>query len=231
MAFDPRAHLRKLPGRKDKNGVQGPPVDYLEVKYRVRWFRDEHPDGKIESNIVEITNERAIFQVTVSIPGSGSATATGNESKVGFADYIGKAETVALGRALATLGYGTEFTDEFEEDKESADPTTYEVNKANSVKRDPPPPMKGASINPQSVTRKAQQVLDAQQPTNGTAGKVTPKQMSTIWAIGKGELRHSEDEIKANVYKLYNVTSMKDMTSEQADDFISILRLEQDNPA
>jgi hypothetical protein len=137
--FDPRSHTIKLPGRKDRNGNQGKPVDYLPVAKRVRWLRDEHPDAHITSQILELTADRAVIQVQVSIPDGGSAMAIGNESKVGFPDYIGKAETVALGRALAILGYGIDFADEFDEQKEEADKRDYEINQANTVKETPPP--------------------------------------------------------------------------------------------
>lgn len=135
MTFDPRAHTIKLPGR----GKDARPIDYLPVAKRVRWFREEHPDGEITSEVIELTDARAVFRVRVSIPNGGSAMATGNEYKSAFPDYIGKAETVALGRALAILGYGIDFADEFEEGREKADPSTYEINQANTVKETPPP--------------------------------------------------------------------------------------------
>jgi len=131
--YDPRSHTIKLPGRTDKNGRQSPPIDYLPVAERVRWLREVHPDAEITSSIVELTDTRAVIYVRVSIPNGGSAMSIGNESKLGFPDYIGKAETVALGRALAILGYGIGFADDFEEDRERADPKDFEVNQANTV--------------------------------------------------------------------------------------------------
>src|SRR5262249_61697389 len=56
----------------------------------------------------------AIFKARVSIPGGGSATGWGQEEAADFGDYLEKAETKALGRALAALGYGTQFTEDFE---------------------------------------------------------------------------------------------------------------------
>jgi len=154
--YNPRSHTIKLPGRKDRDGRAGPPIDYLPVAERVRWFREEHPDGIIDSTVVEITADRAVFRVRVSIPGDGGgeAEAHGNESRTGFPDYIGKAETVALGRALATLGYGIAFADEFDERRELADPKEYEIGQAAvmqpkaEAKHFPTPKTKGGFQQP-----------------------------------------------------------------------------------
>lgn len=124
----------KLPGRKDKNGNRGPAIDYLPVKERVRWLRDEHPNADIATKVIELTDTRAVMCVRVAIPGGGAAEAIGSETPTGFSDYIEKAGTVALGRALAILGYGIEFADDLDEQREAADPKDYEINQANTVK-------------------------------------------------------------------------------------------------
>ena len=61
-----------------------------------------------------MSNETAVFRATVEIPDGGSATGWGSEEASDFGDYIEKAETKALGRALAALGYGTQFCPDFE---------------------------------------------------------------------------------------------------------------------
>jgi hypothetical protein len=101
MTFDPQKHMTKLKGK-----------DYLEAKWRLVWLRDEHPDAIIETQHIDLDLERnhAIFRATVTIPGGGSATGYGSESSKDFGDFIEKAETKALARALAALGYGTQFT-------------------------------------------------------------------------------------------------------------------------
>lgn len=101
MTFDPSAHLTKLKGK-----------DYLEAKWRLVWLRDEHPNAVIETQHIDIDLEKnhAIFRATVTIPDKGSATGYGSESSRDFGDFIEKAETKALARALAALGYGTQFT-------------------------------------------------------------------------------------------------------------------------
>ena len=89
--------------------------DYLEVKWRLLWLRTEHPDAAIHTELVKHEDGFALFKADVFIPGGhGSATGWGSESVDDFADYIEAAETKALGRALAALGYGTQFCQDFD---------------------------------------------------------------------------------------------------------------------
>jgi hypothetical protein len=108
--FDPTRHMRQLRGR-------GGNSDYLDVKWRLVWLRSEHPDAQINTEHVTITADMAIFRAHVSIPGGGSATGYGSETARDFGDFIEKAETKALGRALLALGFGTQSAQEFGEDE------------------------------------------------------------------------------------------------------------------
>ena len=100
--FDPSRYLTKVSGS-----------DYLEVKWRLLWLRQTHPDASIETELVTHDGQAAIFKAKVSIPGAGSSTGWGSEQYGDFRDYIEKAETKALGRALAALGFGTQFCNDF----------------------------------------------------------------------------------------------------------------------
>lgn len=101
--FEPSKYITKVNGG-----------DYLEVKWRLVWFRNEHPDGEIETQLASHEDDVAVFRAKVAIPGGGSATGWGSEAASDFRDYLEKAETKALGRALAALGYGTQFCPDFE---------------------------------------------------------------------------------------------------------------------
>ena len=102
IEFDPSRYLTKVSGS-----------DYLEVKWRLLWLRQTHPDASIETELVTHDGQAAIFKAKVSIPGGGSSTGWGSEQYGDFRDYIEKAETKALGRALAALGFGTQFCNDF----------------------------------------------------------------------------------------------------------------------
>ena len=101
--FDPTKYLSNIKGNQ-----------YLEVKWRLLWFRTEHPEGEIQTELVEFSPEHAVFKATVQLPDKGTATGYGMCAKTEFSDYLEKAETKALGRALAHLGYGTQFAPDIE---------------------------------------------------------------------------------------------------------------------
>jgi hypothetical protein len=105
--FNPNDHLISLKGKS-----------YLEVKYRLVWFRDENPDWGISTDIVKLDMEAkyAIVKATITDPtGRVLAQGTKMEDIKGFGDFLEKAETGAIGRALGILGYGTQFAPEFDE--------------------------------------------------------------------------------------------------------------------
>jgi hypothetical protein len=104
--FDPASHLITLKGK-----------EYLEVKWRLVWFRQDHPDGQIDTHLVEHeADHHAIVHAHIRTPDGGSATGMKREDKQHFGDYLEKAETGAIGRALAGLGYGTQFAPEMDND-------------------------------------------------------------------------------------------------------------------
>ena len=75
------------------------------------WLRKEHPDAEIVTELVQHDPQMAIFKATVTVPTGGRATGYGSETASDFPDFIEKAETKAIGRALNALGYGAQFGD------------------------------------------------------------------------------------------------------------------------
>ena len=112
MPFNPNDHMMKLKGK-----------DYLQVAWRLVWFREDHPDFGINAEALTITEDHAIFKATITNPdGIQVSSGHGSESKKDFGDFIEKAETKAIGRALAMLGYGTQFAaDELDEGERIVD--------------------------------------------------------------------------------------------------------------
>jgi hypothetical protein len=117
MAFDPKPHLIQLP-RKVKDRATGQWTtrqdDYLQVCHRVQWFRECYPHGCITTEALSLDWEKgvAIYKATVADGEGGIATGTGTETRKGFEDFVEKAETRSIGRALALLGFGTQFVGE-----------------------------------------------------------------------------------------------------------------------
>ena len=101
--------------------------EYLTVAQRIRWFREENPLGRIDTDCITFTNSEAHFRAIISIKAADGtyiklADANKYETKQGFPDYLEKAQTGAVGRALALCGYGTQFcADELEEGERLAD--------------------------------------------------------------------------------------------------------------
>jgi hypothetical protein len=114
IMFDVKKALIKIQGGRE----------YLPVAQRLVWFRDEHPDWGILTEPVAIDIEKgyAIFKATVAnADGKAIGTGTKMETARGFPDFAEKAETGAIGRALAVCGYGTQFAPELEEGERIVD--------------------------------------------------------------------------------------------------------------
>ena len=114
MKFNPETRLITL-----KGGAL-----YLPVAWRLVWFREEHPDWSIETHPLHLDIEGgvAVYQATVrDAEGRVIATATKVETRANFADFVEKAETGAVGRALAMCGYGTQFAPELNEGERIVD--------------------------------------------------------------------------------------------------------------
>jgi hypothetical protein len=111
-AFNPRDYFIQLP-QKRKNPATGQwettLTEYLPVAARVAWFRADHPHGTIDAVALTIDFDKglAIFQATVEDGEGGKAVAYAHETRAGFADFLEKSHTRAVGRALALLGYGS----------------------------------------------------------------------------------------------------------------------------
>jgi hypothetical protein len=151
--FNPREHLISL---KNRQGA----TEYLPVQWRLVWFRQECPNGTIETELVHLDLEKeteeeafvwnsekrrsekvvksakgiAIFKATVRDGKGGVATGTKMEKAASFGDYLEKAETGSIGRALAALGYGTQFAPELNEEHRIVDsPVDFANNGSSSV--------------------------------------------------------------------------------------------------
>jgi hypothetical protein len=133
-AFNPNDHVMQI---KNRHGS----ADYLPVQWRLVWFREHCPEGSIETEMLHLELDReteeegyawnnetrrsekvvkranglAVFRAVVKDGKGGIATGTKSEKAASFPDYIEKAETGSIGRALAALGYGTQFAPDLDE--------------------------------------------------------------------------------------------------------------------
>lgn len=109
--FNPAEFTRELPNEDGTMSL------YLDVKYRLLWFRLHRPDGKIDSEIIRVDDKSAVVSCKLyndkNDPADqyiARACAQRFISSERFGDrYLEIAETAALGRVLAAAGYGTQF--------------------------------------------------------------------------------------------------------------------------
>ena len=126
--FDLSRYMIKLPKKKKLELPNGQvkwinvEADYLPVAARIAWFRREHPYWSIETKAIKSAPKAVVMKAVIKdSTGHVIATARKKETEQGFADYIEKAETGAVGRALAMCGYGTLAAPEFDEEDRLAD--------------------------------------------------------------------------------------------------------------
>ena len=133
--FDPNKYMLKLPKTKKVVGDNGmvkwekTETDYLPVAARIAWFRREHPLWSIITEVELQADKAVVMKATIKdMLGTVIATARKKETEIGFPDYIEKAETGAIGRALAMCGYGTLQAPEFDEQDRLADAPVEKKN-------------------------------------------------------------------------------------------------------
>jgi hypothetical protein len=81
------------------------------VKWRLHWLRSEHPDAQIETDLIAADADSVVCKATVRLADGGSATGHASATRTPDMTHIELAETRAIGRALAALGYGAEYAD------------------------------------------------------------------------------------------------------------------------
>jgi len=160
MAFDPKQHVIRVRGGQE----------YLEVKWRLVWFRDEHPDWGIETQPIEINIQegRAIFAArVVNAEGRLMATGTKMETRGDFGDFVEKAETGAIGRALAMCGYGTQFAPELAEGARIVDAPVQRQQRGEQKPQPAPAEAESDASDRQYAARRALAQLAAEARDSG----------------------------------------------------------------
>lgn len=196
--FDPSRYLTKVGSS-----------DYLEVKWRLVWLREVHPDATVETELVSHTDQMAIFRARVAIPGGGSATGFGSEGYDDFRDYIEKAETKAIGRALAALGFGTQFCPDFDFGSAAGAVVDSPIDFASTRGR-----------------RMAAGRGDERASAGGPQ-PATPRQLKFIQAIAR-EHGMGDDELNAEVEQLYG-RQVAQLDRRDASAFIERLQSRRNN--
>ncbi len=195
-SFNAEEYITKLPMRRwnSKTGNwETEYADYLEVKWRMVWFRNENRENtktSIRDKIIDPQSRFAYYELEVVDSKGNVEVGVGSETGDDFEDYIEKAYTKAYGRALAALGYGTQFAPELEEGNNIVDS-----------------PIEGQKRDTKNLTQENQ---------------ITDAQRRAIYAIYNA-LGYSETQMKEIMQTRYNKSDSKLLTKQEASDFIDYL--------
>ncbi len=232
--FNPNDHVIQL---RSKEGAK----DYLPVQWRLVWFREQCPQGTIDTAECEIDLDREVeeemyvwnnekrrsekvvkhakgyarFKAIVTDGKGGRATGTKSENAASFPDYIEKSETGAIGRALAALGFGTQFAPELSEAHRIVDspvdhnPNGYESNSSNG--NAPLTPLRPAAINTNG-NGSSSATTTSETPTDATM-TVTEQQISSIRKLSE-YLGKAEPESLASMSNLEAKKVIQQLTAE-----------------
>lgn len=84
--------------------------DYAEVNQRIKAFRMVYPEGRIETDIISLSDGVCTIKAVVSsenkILGTGYAQEKENSTFINKTSFIENCETSAVGRALGMCGFG-----------------------------------------------------------------------------------------------------------------------------
>lgn len=88
---------------------------YAEVNQRVKAFRMVYPDGRIDTDVLRITEDEAVICAKVydgdgRMLGSGTAQELRTASNINRTSYVENGETSAVGRALGFAGFGIDLS-------------------------------------------------------------------------------------------------------------------------
>lgn len=88
--------------------------DYLQVAHRLVWFNEAVDRFRIVTDLLQVSDDQTVARAVITVFNEEGieikcSSATKRETKKDFPDHTEKAETGAIGRALALMGYGTQF--------------------------------------------------------------------------------------------------------------------------
>jgi hypothetical protein len=204
--FNPNDHMMSLKGK-----------EYLSVQHRLVWFvRDQraliaaglatHPYAT-HTELVELDRDAgwAHFKTTVRDVLGNESTAYGSESVNDFGDYIEKAATKSLGRALVGLGYGTGMAPEMDEGERVVDAPLERRQAQHTAAPQPQQPAQ----QPERAARQQRQPA----PAHSDAGRPTvardAKAKASAWVTTDGYDPLSDMELRAAVKRI-GILSMAD---------------------
>lgn len=153
--MDLKKHIIRLQGK-----------DYLPVAARIVAFREQHPAGAISTDLVTMEPRIVVRASVHSTDGVVLATGYGTAPISGKGTWqsreIEKAETAAIGRALAHAGFGTLYATDADDDTDNLADSPVEPPRKPAPAPEPAP-------TPTDWTRQQAESLVAEANNNGVA--------------------------------------------------------------
>lgn len=202
MAFNPKDHIIKI-GQKE----------YMPVNWRVCWFRDTFPQGRIDTEFLSVGE--MIVAKTIVTDNDGNFLASGHATvrdasqreQTWAGRIIEKAETAAIGRALANAGFGTQFTDEDEGEHLADSPVERKQAPKAPAKPSTLPP---ATPNPDAALNEAK-VLTLPLYAKGAA-----HQSNSIEALVKNEVLRADMPVNEMAAVIFLHRALADYELDEA---------------
>ena len=187
--------------------------DYVEVHTRIKYFRENYPEGCIQTEILKDENGRCTMKAMVfdgdRLLATGHAFEDESAGYINKTSYIENCETSAIGRALGILGIGIEGS------VASAEEVDMAIAKQETkTAPDSPAPPKTPSKAPESPS--------------GATGTIT------ILPLKPNDYEDIEDEIESMDYEKMldigipfgksdiNGKTINDLTQEQVEHLVDL---------
>jgi hypothetical protein len=183
--------------------------DYVDVQERISRFWSEYPEGRIITEIMSLPDEfeRVVFRAQVFKAQNTTPDVTGWAAEVAGGQGANQtswhenAETSAIGRALANMGYAKSARDR---------PTRQEMEKVN----------RGSQTRDLNEERAYRPPVSGGIPANVTL--ITPAQILEMGALMKGldwHIAHRQNWLKKNA----GTIDYRALTQEKAAELIALL--------
>jgi hypothetical protein len=187
--------------------------DYVDVQERISRFWSEYPEGRIITEIMSLPDEfeRVVFRAQVFKAQNTTPDVTGWAAEVAGGQGANQtswhenAETSAIGRALANMGYAKSAKDR---------PSRQEMGKVNRG------PVVLQEVDPDEEYRAYRAPINGGIPANVTL--ITPAQILEMGALMKGldwHIAHRQNWLKKNA----GTIDYRALTQEKAAELIALL--------
>lgn len=183
--FNPKDYITKISGK-----------DYLEVRWRILWFKADHPDWTMRTELISGDDKQATFKCSIyNKEGTLICNGHGRDTFGVSGDmYFEKSETTAIGRALAHAGFGTQFAKELNEGSKLSDAP---LENRDDQRRSTQVLSSNRVISQPNDELKNEQMGDSTKPSNVRSVHSEPQAVSSTPSMAKRDSSPSTGSFKA----------------------------------